>query len=370
MRIDSDTGVRGGAVAAFTSKDVARVAGVSQSTVSYVMSGKRPISEGTRRRVLAAIEQLTYEPNAGARALASQRTRVIGLVVPFGSGSDTAGLLPFIETIAGAARANDHEVLLVTADEGSAGLRRLAGRSLCDAIVLMDILTRDERVPVAASLRIPVILIGVPEDPAGLRCVDVDFPAAASFAVDELAATGHEFVAFLDYPRELVERGLNFVSRFLDAAQAAADDHGLRQALISPLEPDRQSVQDAVDRALAFGESGRLGIVIPSAQVLQRALHALRVRGVRPGRDVSVIALCTDATAQECEPPVTNISLEPRDVSRRAMKTLFWLFDPTPDAAPPAIDLVAPRLTRRGSVIDGDSRSTRKRPVGQIVGIS
>ena len=71
----------------FTSKDVARIAGVSQSTVSYVMSGKRPISERTRQRVLAAMEQLTYEPNAGARALASQRTRVIGLVVPFGSGA-------------------------------------------------------------------------------------------------------------------------------------------------------------------------------------------------------------------------------------------------------------------------------------------
>src|SRR3954465_14621481 len=190
---------------AFTSKDVARAAGEWQSTVCFGMSGKRPISERTRQRVQAAIEQLTYEPNAGARALASQRTRVIGLVVPFGSGGDTAGLLPFIETIAGAARANDHEVLLVTADEGSAGLRRLAGRSLCDAIVLMDILTRDERVPVAASLPIPVILIGVPEDPHGLRCVDLDFPVAAQMAVDELAATGHERVAILDYPREMVE---------------------------------------------------------------------------------------------------------------------------------------------------------------------
>src|SRR3954452_21456189 len=56
----------GGAVVTFTSKDVARLAGVSQSTVSYVMTGKRPISESTRQRVLAAIEELTYEPNQGA----------------------------------------------------------------------------------------------------------------------------------------------------------------------------------------------------------------------------------------------------------------------------------------------------------------
>ena len=66
-----------------TSKDVAEAAGVAQSTVSYVLSGKRPISEKTRKKVEAAIEQLTYQPNAGARALASRKTRVIGLVIPF-----------------------------------------------------------------------------------------------------------------------------------------------------------------------------------------------------------------------------------------------------------------------------------------------
>jgi len=164
-------------MAKFTSKDVARLAGVSQSTVSYVMSGTRPISDATRKRVLDAIEALTYQPNAGARALASQRTRVIGLMVvpvhgPGLDGVPDAGALPFIETIASTAREHDHDVLLVTADEGSAGLRRLAGRSLCDAIVLMDIEAKDERVPVAASLPVPVILIGVPEDPAtGSACV-------------------------------------------------------------------------------------------------------------------------------------------------------------------------------------------------------
>src|ERR1700752_3575704 len=96
----------------FTSKDVARLAGVSQSTVSYVMSGKRPISEETQQRVNDAIAQLTYEPNAGARALASQRTSVIGLMVPTYAGVDPAGQLPFIQTITSSARARDHDVLL------------------------------------------------------------------------------------------------------------------------------------------------------------------------------------------------------------------------------------------------------------------
>jgi DNA-binding LacI/PurR family transcriptional regulator len=349
MRIDIPSG---GVVAAFTSKDVARMAGVSQSTVSYVMTGKRPISESTRQRVLAAIEELTYEPNAGARALASQRTSVIALVVPFGPGADTAGLLPFIETIASSARAHDHEVLLVTSDEGSAGLKRLAGRSLCDAIVLMDILAEhDERIPIAAALPMPVVLVGVPDDPRGLCCVDLDFPMAARLAVDELAGTGHDRIAFIGHPAEVVRRRLNFIARFFDAGLAAADGHGIPYDVIAPVEPTRAAAHAALDRALAFGGDGRLGLVIPHSQAVQPVLHALNARGLVPGRDVSVIGLCTDVAAEEIEPPVTNVSLEPRDVSRRAMQTLFWLLEPTTAGPPPAIDLLAPRLTRRSTVI-------------------
>jgi DNA-binding LacI/PurR family transcriptional regulator len=343
-------------VARFTSKDVARLAGVSQSTVSYVMSGERPISEATRKRVLEAIEALTYQPNAGARALASQRTRVIGLMVvpvhgPGLDGVPDAGALPFIETIASVARERDHDLLLVTADEGSEGLRRLAGRSLCDAIVLMDIEARDERVPVAASLPVPVILIGVPEDPAGLHCVDLDHQLAARMAVTELAETGHDRLVFVGYPAEMVDRDLNYVRRFLDAACETAEQHGLPYELISPVEPRRDSAHAAVERALAREDDGRLGIVLPNSPALQPVLSAIQMRGVVPGRDVSLIALCTDVVAEQAEPPLTNLSIEPRDVSLRAMETLFSLLERTSTGSPPTVDLVPPRLTRRESVM-------------------
>ena len=338
---------------AFTSKDVARKAGVSQSTVSYVMTGKRPISETTRLRVQAAIDELTYQPNQGARALKSQRTKVIGLIVPFGHGVDTAGVLPFIETITSSARAQDHEVLLNTSDEGSDGLRRLAGRQLCDAIVLMDIRGHgDDRIPVAADLGLPVVLVGVPADPMGLSCVDLDFAAAAELAVGELAETGHDRLVVLGYPAEITDRDVNYVRRFLDAATAAAARHGLPCEVLTSLEPHRA----AADHAAALIEPGlveigRVGVIVPQSQIVQPFLHALSARGLRPGHDLSVIGLCTDAAAEEMEPPVTNVSLEPRDVSRRAMQSLFWLLEPTPAGPPPAIDLIPPRLTRRTSVM-------------------
>ncbi|MEU7746096.1 LacI family DNA-binding transcriptional regulator [Nonomuraea sp. NPDC049158] len=336
-------------MAAFTSKDVARIAGVSQSTVSYVMTGKRPISERTRQRVLDAMAQLTYEPHSGARALAGRRTRVVGLVVRFGAGGDAFGLLPFIETIASSARAHDHEVLLVTADEGSAGLRRLAGRALCDAIIMMDIEEQDERVPVAAALSVPVVLIGVPADQAGLHCVDLDFEAAARMAVEELAGTGHDEIVIVGYPAAAMERGLNYVGRFLRSARRQAQVRGLPLTVIEPVDHGQEAA--AADQLLARRTGGRLGVVVPHSDAIMPLLSALRKKDVVPGCDISLIGLSSDSWAEQSDPPYTNISVEPRDVSRRAMETLFWLLDPGSGVERPAIDLVAPRLTRRTTVM-------------------
>jgi len=331
-----------------TSKDVARVAGVSQSTVSYVMSGRRPISEETRRRVEAAIEQLTYQPNAGARALASQRTQVIGLVVPFEPNDDTTGLLPFIETIAACAREQDHDVLLVTADEGAAGLQRLARRSLCDAIVMMDIGAVDGRIPVARELGVPVILIGVPDDSTGLHCVDVDFVAAGRMSAVELAACGHDRIVVIGHSPTTVARRVNYVGRFQHGIEAAAAELGMPCHVIAPLEPGR--VGAAVDAALDFG-GPHTGIAVPNTGAIQSVLQELHERGVEPGRDVSVIGVCPDTVAGSTIPPVTNVSLEPRDVSRRAMQILFRLLDRDGTPADATVELVMPHLTRRKTTL-------------------
>lgn len=362
-----------------TSKDVARLAGVSQSTVSYVMSGKRPISEEVRRRVQAAIEELTYHPNAGARALAGRRTHVVGLVVPFGASADPGGLLPSIETITSGAREHDHDVLLVTADEGTSALTRLEGRRLCDAIVLMEVEARDERIPVASGLRVPVLLVGVPEEPDGLVCVDLDFAAAARLAVDGLVERGHRRLAVLGYPPEAVERDIGYVRRFGDAALAAARAAGVECSMLSPVAHTAAAVRDAVGRALApaqdadghaddrgtaaqdveeqdAGDGAGVGLVVASGGAVPLVLTALAERGVVPGRDVSVVAMLPDAAAAATSPPVSNVSTESRDVSRRAVQELFRLLGDAPPTGG-GVHLVPPRLTHRRTTVGGAASS-------------
>ncbi|MBQ1161517.1 LacI family DNA-binding transcriptional regulator [Streptomyces sp. A73] len=132
--------------------DVARRAGVSPSTVSYVLSGKRSISAATQRRVEASIRELGYRPHAGARALASSRSNVLALVMPLRSGIHVPVQMQFAGAVVTTARGHDHDVLLLTQEEGEDGLRRVADSALVDALIVMDVQLRDARVPLLRTL--------------------------------------------------------------------------------------------------------------------------------------------------------------------------------------------------------------------------
>jgi DNA-binding LacI/PurR family transcriptional regulator len=270
----------------YTAAEVARIAGVSQSTVSYVLSGRRPISQDTRRRVQDVIERLTYEPNHGARALASQETRVIGLVVPFDTAADKAGLLPFIDTIATTLRENDYDLLLITSREGTQGLSRIARRRLCDGIILMDVKAfDDDRIDIAAELGVPVVMIGVPNEHAGLTCVDLDFESAARLVIDEFASTGHDRVAFIGYPAAMTETGLNFIHRLITTARSQATDRGLEYTEISPIEFGRAGVRSAVEQVQAVhSQTERLGCFSPEATPSSSSYRCSPRSALSPGR--------------------------------------------------------------------------------------
>lgn len=84
--------------AALNIGEIARRAGVSRSTVSYALSGKRPASEATRRKIRRVVDESGYRPSASARALANGRTSTIGLVFPPSGNHNTAMRLDFIGT--------------------------------------------------------------------------------------------------------------------------------------------------------------------------------------------------------------------------------------------------------------------------------
>ena len=321
--------------------DVARHANVSASTVSYVLSGKRPISPETQARVHASIKALGYHPHAGARALASKRTNVIALVMPLRSGVHVPVLMQFVTAVATQAREYDHDVLLLTQDEGERGLRRVEGSSLADAIIVMDVEMKDPRVPLMRTLRTPCVLIGVPEDADGLTCVDLDFAAAGAACLDHLADLGHRCVGLVGSPRAVYERGTGFATRVADGVARAAARRGVATTTY-PCEPNRDGARAAV-RDLVAAHPDLSGLIVHNESVVESVLHALRDHGRRVPQDVSVVAICPDELAERLD--LSGVALPAEEVGRRAVDLVLRPCG----GEDPGATLLTPELTPRAT---------------------
>ena len=334
--------------AAPTSRDVAALAGVAQSTVSAVMSGKRAVAASTRTRVEAAMKELQYHPNAGARTLRTTRTNVIALVVRLDLEIDATETMPYIDTVIGEAAKRDHDVVLSTMREGPAGIQRLAGRAICDAFLLMDVQTGDDRIPAAASIGRPVVLFGRPDDPHGLDCVDFDSRMAAELLVDELAETGHRHIAVLGEPtREGAH--FRFVEDFYDGARQRAAHHGIELTITPAPATSWEGVLAVGDELLAH-RNDRLGLIGRTPRAADWLSRLLQIRGMVPGRDVSLACLCADDVATSFSPTITNVSPHPRDLSKLAIQILFDRL--AGDDQPVRVELLEPDVpTRRESTM-------------------
>lgn len=328
--------------------DVARHAGVSPSTVSYALSGKRPISEETRRRVEESIRELGYRPHAGARALASSRSNVLALVAPLRAGIHVPVVMQFAVSVVTTARLHDHDVLLLTQEEGEEGLRRVADTALVDALIVMDVQLHDPRLPLLRSLDRPSVLIGFPAEPSGLTCIDLDFRAAGEACVEHLARLGHRTVALVGSPPEVYVRRTAFAQRVVQGFTGAADRAGMASS-VHPCEASPAAARRAAERLLRE-QPALTGVVVHNEAVLEPLIDAFEQFGLRVPGDLSVTAICPDELAASLRVPVTSVALPSAEVGERAVGLLMRKLGATPGSEPvPGATLLPPRLTERAS---------------------
>jgi DNA-binding LacI/PurR family transcriptional regulator len=327
-----------------TIAEVAEHAGVAPSTVSYVLSGKRSISPKTRRRVEDSIRVLNYHPHAGARALASQRSNVIALVVPLRPGMHVPVLMQFAISVVTTARRFDQDVLLLTADEGPAGLRRVAASALVDALIVMDVELHDTRLPELRTLHQPSVLIGIPADTAGLTCIDLDFAAAGALCVDHLADLGHRSIGLIGPPTAVYERETGFATRTISGFDQAVKRRGIH-ATTHPCEPTYEAVRRTLDGVFR-SQPELTGLVVHNEAVISPLLDSLHQLGRRVPDDVSIVAICPADVAERAVPPLSSVLIPAEEVGRLAVELVM---DSLEGRQNRQTTLLAPRLTRRQS---------------------
>ncbi|WP_042410882.1 LacI family DNA-binding transcriptional regulator [Streptacidiphilus carbonis] len=337
-----------------TLAQVAQVAGVSPSTVSYVLSGKRAISAPTRERVQQAIEALGYHPNAGARALAGKRSQIIALVVPLRTDVYVPVMMEIALAVTTAARRHGYDVLLLTNDEGPDGLRRVVGSGLAEGVILMDVQLDDPRIAVLQRTGTRAALIGLPADPSGLVCVDHDFARAGALCAEHLAELGHRDVAFIGCAPAVYRRHTGYAERTIAGFQEAARDSGLR-VVHRPCEGTFEATAGAFAGILADVPE-TTGFVVQNEGCIGPLLSLLRASGRAVPEDASVVALCPEQLAEQHEPRLTAVTGPARELGDRAAELLMSQLH---GRGGEEVALLRPVLTARGS--SGPAKGPRPR---------
>lgn len=322
-----------------TQVDVARRAGVSRATVSNVLTnrtgGNVPISEDTRRRVLAAVEELGYQPHAAARSLRSGRSGVLGILIP------DAGNPVYWDVVRGAelvTRERGYQLALTIADPQAEGerraLRALAQQRL-DGLILF--LTYPGRVAAeleALRLRGAAIVTFGRALP-GKDALMIDYSAGATALANHLLLLGHRRIGFI-HGVARPALGSDRLFAYRRALRAAAVPH--ERALIVHCGAGLSDGAQAARTLLALSPRPTAIIGVNDLMAIC-VLEAARAAGLSVPRDLSVAGFDDIALAAHMSPSLTTVRAGGDEIGRRAAETLCYRLS-NPDA--PALQHVIP----------------------------
>jgi LacI family transcriptional regulator len=337
-----------------THRDVARRAGVSPSVVSYVINnGPRATSPEARARVLRAIEELDYHPNAVARGLRSQRTLTVGFIASDYSPLDvfvspySAGVLT---GLAAELKSKGYYLLVhpLLIGEDLAPLGRLLRGGRLDGVVVRLVESApasDALMELVAAAGLPCVCLERPVDARfGFASVLFDDACGAHAATTYLVSRGHRRIAHLEGdPRyESARARREGYERALREAGHAVDPRLIQGGAWDPI------IVDAAVRRLSALADPPTAIFAANDSLAFRAIQVLRADGRRIPEDLAVIGFDDIPLAQEMLPPLTTVRIPLAEIGRRAAARVLQLLD-SDDASGGAVDVIAAELLCRGT---------------------
>lgn len=312
-----------------TMHDVARAAGVSHQTVSNVLHGRGRVGAATRERVAAAIEELGYRPHAGAASLRTRRTNRLAHPLAIGElGPMNANtiMLEFIQSLTTAAgRRGQHLVLSGAPDHKLDDVVELFRSGAVDAVVLANVLPRDERVDTLARLNLPFACFGRTDKAYPQTWVDVDSRVGVAELTKHLIRSGHTRISFIGYA--------SFGQWDLDREQGYADamsDAGLPQH-VSIVEQTTVAAAQALAHLLD-GPDAPTAIVTGSDVLAGNVYTAAAQRGLRIGSDLAVTGFDASLVGRLLTPSLTTAAIPTDYITDRLIARVLAELDGPTDA--------------------------------------
>ena len=331
-----------------TLKDVAELAGVSAATVSYVLSGKRTISEETKARVLEAIEQLDYVPDLTARGLSMRDSKLIGVVVPQTEpGERLMFQNSFYSEVLGSieyyARQKGYHILISATDANESYLTLAKQRNL-DGIIVIGMYP-DEFYHEMKKTQIPIVLIDSYCNDHYYHNIRIDDAYGSYLAARHLLEKGHRDIAF--FAGQMKENGV--MKKRLLVYQQALDEFHVEFR-------DEYVFEGQIDYQSGVELAGKLTEIAPGVTAIVAAADILAIGAVKglyeagktvPG-DYSVVGFDDLEISQYLTPGLTTVK---QQISLKGQKAVDLLLKHIENPSLPKQEEILPlELVERGSV--------------------
>ncbi len=305
-------------------EEIGRLAGVSRSTVSRVVNDEPNVSAEAKRRVEAVISETGYRPHAAARSLASNRTGVVGLVIP--SAAETLFDDPYFgRLILGVTNATNAAATTLAlflfdqeSDEGSLIPRVDAG--LVDGVIVTATQMGDQLIDHLRGTDLPFVVVGRPEDDRSLFSVDADNRSGARSAAKHLADLGRTRIGLIAAPSNTTA-GVDRRNGFLDGlADAGLDVDGrMREG-----DWTERSGERAMRELLATEPDA---VFVASDRMAVGALRAIHENGLDCPTDIAVVSFDGLIPPDQTMPRLTSVAQPVTEVGQRAAQLLKAVID-------------------------------------------
>jgi DNA-binding LacI/PurR family transcriptional regulator len=287
--------------------DVARLAGVSVSTVSRALNQSSLVNDETRTRIMELARSLNYSIHVGARNLRLQRNRTVAVVVPYDAKTRQHISDPFFVSILGsladALTDRGYDMLLSRVDADRLDLAsqlEASGRAL--GVILIGQWHHHDQLNELAARRVPIVVWGARLTQQIYCTVGGDNIAGGALATEHLISTGRRHIAFFGDP-ELPEVGHRYEGYLRALKQHAI---GFDSRLVRPAAFAEGSARRAVEELIA--EKVHFDAIFASSDLLaMRAVRTLREHGLLVPRDVGVVGYDDVELAQYFHPSLSTI---------------------------------------------------------------
>ena len=303
-----------------TIKDVAKVAGVSPSTVSRALQDNNRISPEVRQRVKQLAREMNFHPNQLARGLVSRHTRIIGAVFPSDISMNLGNpFYPLLLQGMGHAASGEHYHLLLITGSEALSAEAASHEAVNSGYVSGLIYLAAENEP-QNEHSVPSVVIGHPVNTINRYCVDNDNVAAGFEATRYLHARGHRQILLLGYNPQFmftVDRRRGYEQALAQCGLEA------REEWIVPSRPLYCPEETGALAALFTTPQRPTAVVCMDDAQAIALCQMLGQLGLRVPRDVSLISFNNTEASRYFDPPLTTIDVAPYQLGVHAMRLML-----------------------------------------------